>query len=291
MTKKFNVRVKNKIQVTPDLEQRCASAAGLVKQIMGVANNAAWLVALDAYDKLKKLPNWRQQVKGGHTVAQNFKRVFDAFHDYEKRLIYDQKFRYFDLQDMPERTRKMYGNISNREYYDFWTAIGGSSYSRTRPLVTSLWNKYRVALIRSKIDDKTADIAAWGMCAEACLNSASNIYHMSLEMVNESFELPMKALELNFYYFDLKKIAELWDEAMQSAIPKIFETEISDTDGKNISDGIRQILEAWTDGDNIYDDMEKTLEECGEDVMKTKGYIRKAIDEVRELREYHDSLP
>lgn len=291
MTKKFKVRIRNRALLRPDLEDRCASAAGLVKEIMGVANNAAWLVALDAYDKLKTLPNWRQQVKGGHTVAQNFKRVFDAFHDYEKRLIYDQEFRFFDLQDMPEKTRKMYGNISNREYYEFWAATGGSSYNRTRPLVTSLWNKYRVALIRGGINDKTADIAGWGMCAEACLNSASNIYHQCLRMVHEDFELPLKGLERSFYYFDLKDIAKLWDDAMQSALPKIYETEISDTDGKNISDGIQQILEAWTNGDDIYDDMEQTLEECGEDVMKTKGYIQKALDEVREFRDYHDSLP
>lgn len=290
MSNKYDVKVKSKIQISPDLERRCASAAGLVKEIMGVANNAAWLVALDAYDKLKQLPNWKQRVKGGHTVAQNFKRVFDAFHDYEKRLIYDQYFRYFDLSDMPEKTRRMYGNISNREYYEFWAAIGASSYSRTRPLVTSLWNKYRVALIRSKLDDKTADIAGWGMCAEACLNSASNIYHQCLKMVNEEFELPLKALELNFYYFDLKDIAKLWDDAMQSALPKIYDTEISETDGANISDGIRQIMEAWTNGDDIYDDMEQTLEECGEDVMRTRGYIQKSIDEIRELREYHDEL-
>lgn len=287
MERKFKVMVKTNSRDRKELERAFASAAGLMKQIMGVANNAAWLVALDARDCLSALPSWNRTAKGGRTVAQGFKRVFDAFHAYERKLIYGG-IRFFDLADMPERTRKMYGNVSNREYYDFWAAIGASSYQRTRPLVTSLWNKYRLALIRGGIDDSTAETAAWGMCAEACLNSAVVIYHQCIRMVHENFHLPLSVLEPNFQPFCLKDIVKLWDDAMQAALPSIFKVEISNTDAANINDGIRQVMEAWTNGDDIYDDMEQTLEECGEDVMKTKGYIKKAIDDVEQLRRWHD---
>lgn len=283
---RYKITIRQRPQPTPQLEREVASAAGLMKELMAVANNAAWFVCLDARDELKKLPNWNQRVSGGQTVKANFKRVVNAFHAYERALIWDDEFRFFDIKDMPERTRRMYGNISNREYYDFWSAIGGTTYVRTRPLVTSLWNKYRLALVHGNIEN--ADIVAWGMCALACLNSAVIIYDMSLDMVSETYRLPRQPLAQCFKKFSLKDIAKLWDDAARLASPKAFATPLSETDDKNIDMGIRQIMEAWTDGDKIYDDMEKTLEDCGEDVMKSQGFVRKAIAEVQQLRKWHD---
>lgn len=286
---KYRVTINQRRQPTPELYRAMASAAGLMKELMGVANNAAWFVCLDARDELRKLPNWKQRVSGGKTVEQNFKRVVSAFHAYERALIWDDEFRFFDVKDMPERTRRMYGeNITNRDYYDFWASIGGSTYVRTRPLVTSLWNKYRLALVHGGTDEERAKIVAWGMCALACLNSAVLIYDMSLDMVSETFHLPKPPLESCFQKFSLKNIAKLWDDAARLAAPKEFAMPLSETDDKNIDAGIKQIMEAWTNGDDIYDDMQKTLEDCGEDVMRSQGFVKKAIKEVQQLRQWHD---
>lgn len=290
MTKNYKITIRQRTVSRPDLPKALASAAGLMKELMGVANNAAWLIALDARDKLRVLPNWNQQVRGGHTVAQNFDRVFEAFHDYERGLIYDEHYRFFDLHDMPERVRRMYGNVSNREYYEFWASVGGSTYDRTKPFVTSLWNKYRISLIHGGIPDKDAETVAWGMCALACLNTAVLIYETSLDMVSNTFHLPRQPLASCFKMFSLKDVAKLWDDACRLAAPKAFALPLSETDGKNIDVGIRQILVAWTDGDGIYDDMEKAVKECGEDVMRSRGFIQKSINEIRELRNYHDTL-
>ena len=37
-----------------ELTRKMASAAGVVKLICGVANNAAWLVVLDGYDQARR---------------------------------------------------------------------------------------------------------------------------------------------------------------------------------------------------------------------------------------------
>lgn len=286
MTRQYRVQIASRQKPMEQLTKEWATAAGLMKELMGVANNAAWLVILDAREELRELPNWKQRVSGGMTVAQNFQRAIEAFHAYEKALLWDDEFGYFDLQNMPEHTRKMYGDISNRDYYDFWCAIGGSTYSRTRPFVTSLWNKYRLALEHDGISN--ADTIAWGMCGIACLNAAVTIYSMSLDMIHEQFHIDLALLRKVFRKFSLTDVEKLWEDACKLAFPKAFSAPMSDTDGQNVEMGIRQIMEQWTDGDKIYDDMEKTLEECGEDVMKTQGFVKKAITEVQQLRKWHD---
>lgn len=282
---KFIVTAKSDAEMQ-EVRRSIATAAGLMKELMGVANNAAWIVCLEARDHLSKLPSWNRRVTGGHAVSKVFKRVMDAFHAYERRLIYDEETRFFDLRDMPERTRRFYGDITNREYYDFWAATGGSTYERTRPLITSLWNKYRLALLHGGIE--WADDAAWGLCAMSCLNSAVTIYRQSITMIHNEFNLPVRGLEDGFRNFSLYPIARMWDKALAAAIPECVKLEISDTDGKNIEAGIRQVMEAWTEGNAIYDDMEKTLRDCGEDVMRTKGFIEKSINDVQQLRKWHN---
>lgn len=263
------------------LERQLASAAGLVKEVMGVANNAAWLICVDAYDRMRTLPNWKARHKG-------FRRALDEFKAYERRLIWDDNYRFFDLRDMPEATRKMYGDISNREYYEFWAAVGGSAYDRTKAFVSSLQNKYRLALLHNGVAEGTAVPLAWGSAAFACLNCAVEIYSTCLDTVANQFALPRGRMDACFHLFSLGTVSRLWGCALKDCDPVAFAGELSVTDGKNVQQGIEDIMLLWTDGPAIYDDMEKTLRECGEDVMRTKGCIRKAIAEVEGMREIHN---
>ena len=43
--------------------KRLGNAAAVVKLITGVANNAAWRCALEAHDRARHCPNYRQGVK------------------------------------------------------------------------------------------------------------------------------------------------------------------------------------------------------------------------------------
>lgn len=287
MTKQYRIRIASRPKSGEQIGKDWSAATTLVKEMMGVCNNAAWLICLDARDKLMALPNWEQQVSGGRTVEQSFKRVFNAFHAYERNLIYDDYHGFFDLKGMTENVRRRYGDISNREYYDFWAATGSATYTRMKPFVTSLWNKYRLALIHGGIPDKRAEICAWGLAGVACLNTAVNIHRITLDMISDEYHISRALLERHYKCFSLSDIAKLWEDALLDAMSKEYHTPISDTDSENINMGLGQIYDSWIQGDKIYDDMEKTLEECGEDVMKSKGFIKKAIAEVRQLKQWH----
>lgn len=113
-----------------DLAQRMAKASGIVKLICGVGNNAAWLVVLDGYDHARKCKAYK------HEVKRAFKMAIEEWHHYEARLVYAKENRMFHLDDLGEKARKTFGDISDREYYDFWSSVGGPAYEKTRPLIT-----------------------------------------------------------------------------------------------------------------------------------------------------------
>ena len=79
-----------------ELARKMASAAGVVKLICGVANNAAWLVVLDAYDQARRCQRYR------HEVKRAFKMAIEAWHDYERRLVHATENRMFHMADMGE---------------------------------------------------------------------------------------------------------------------------------------------------------------------------------------------
>lgn len=128
-------------------------ASALVKIMMGPANNAAWTVCLHAHDKAKTLLQYR------HEVKRAFTQSLDAWAAYERELLHDQRNRFFCLKDMSEKTRKTYGNITDREYYEFWAGTGGEMYVRTAPLITALQHKCKRILDSRGIAN--ADALAW----------------------------------------------------------------------------------------------------------------------------------
>lgn len=154
-----------------ELLEAIRKASALVKIMMGPCNNAAWTVCLQAHDKAKKLPQYR------HEVKRAFRQSLDAWAAYERELLHDQRNRFFCIKDMSEKTRKTYGNITDREYYDFWTGTGGEMYVRTAPLITALQHKCKRILDSRGIAN--ADALAWITTARACLDLAVVIYDMT----------------------------------------------------------------------------------------------------------------
>ena len=75
--------------------QRFVSAASFFKLTLGIANNAAWMVALEALDHVRTLNHYR------HAVKLEWKQVTQKYHDYEQRLLSASNFRLFHLNDMP----------------------------------------------------------------------------------------------------------------------------------------------------------------------------------------------
>jgi hypothetical protein len=44
----------------------------------------------------------------------------------------------FHLDDLEPSVRRKYGDITDREYYDFWASTGSQAYQQSKPLITSL---------------------------------------------------------------------------------------------------------------------------------------------------------
>ncbi len=131
-------------------------AAGYAKLVCGVGNNAAHMAMLDGYDHARRCKAYR------HEIKRAFKMAIDEWHTYEKHLLHEQQFRMFHVADMPEEVRRKYGDITDREYYDYWSATGCTAYEKTRPLLTSLQNKYRKSLVRHGYDVVSRDLVDRG---------------------------------------------------------------------------------------------------------------------------------
>ena len=161
---------------------RIGNAAAVVKLICGVANNAAWLTILDAHDHARRCPNYRQGVK------HKFKMAIQALRDYERDLLHSEENRMFHIADMSERVRKKYGDITDREFYDFWAGTGAAAYDKTRPLLTSLQNKYKLSLEREHIPE--AYNVAWVMVGMAAARPAINCHADYWSVCSDSSHSP-----------------------------------------------------------------------------------------------------
>ena len=254
--------------------RRMADAAAVVKLITGVANNAAWLCVLDAHDHARHCPNYR------HEVKRKFKAAIEALRVYERNLLHNDINRMFHMDDMSDRIRKKYGNISDREFYEFWTGTGSAAYDKTRPLITSLQNKYKLSLEREHVDD--AYNVAWVMVAMAALELAVKMYDKAIAECMTGYQLPRKMLESVFGQFSLANVAKLWRSALVALCPGTDSIEPSEIDKRNIEYGLIQLTEAWINPDTIYRSAMDTVSEYQE-VFRTKGEQKKSLREIAEV--------
>lgn len=263
-----------------ELQAKLQMAAAQVKLATGIGNNAAWAACLEAHDHIKQHHSYR------HLVKLAYKAALEEFHDYERRLIYAQQNRMFHVADMSERTRKIYGNITDREYYDFWAATGANAYHDSRPLVTSLVNKYRLSLL--KHDVRQADLLAWPMAALACLELARQIYEVTLQVAIDTHNLPRSIVDEVFGKFSLSRVKSCWQTALMMTDPQATQYPLETLEERNIALGIEQLQDAWVNTSEHLTATAKTMLNY-EDVFRTKGEMKKAIREIEDLRDEIDN--
>ena len=254
-----------------------SSCAALVKTVCGVANNAAWMCCLDAHDKIKLHSRYAFSTKRAYKIA------FDEFHRYERSLVYESNNRMFHLADMPPEIRVVFGDITDREYYEFWAACGAQAYMKTRPLITSLVNKYRLGLLH--LGASEAELLAWPMAALACLNMAVGIHHDILWPLPPHFTLRENVVRSVFSKFSLRRVAWTWSKAVKLTDPAIYSLEFNKTDYKNIHQGIEQLMEAWTEAEVLYQSRLETIATYDE-IFRTKAEQKKAMRETRAMQQY-----
>ena len=266
----MNKKYKTEDEVKTDI----ARAASVVKLACGVCNNATYYIMTDAHDKIKNHPAYK------HRVKQAYKRALAAWGEYERRLIYPAGVRFFHLDDMTPTVRKKYGNITDRQYYEFWAGIGGAAYTRTRKWITSLQNKYRLSLANHGVPH-SAELA-WVLTATAALELYNDIYTAAVRECAKQYGLPLTLLQDIFRPFSLRKVSELWQEAMVMTEPMKF--KLTSLEDRNIEQGLRQLNEAWANPDTMYNATRFVAEDYTE-VFRTKGEQRKAIGEINRIQQ------
>lgn len=264
------------INMTRDeLAKQVARSSASIKTVCGIANNAAWACALEAIGYLRKHPRYRQMVKRG------FEDALDEFQKYEHRLIYAKENRLFHVGDLVPVYRKKYGDITDREYYEFWASTGATAYAQRHVWVTNLWNKFRLSLIGHKIQNE--EIVAWGMVADACLKLAVCIYENHIKACEEDFDVPSPLLQEIFGQLNIASIEKKWDRALTMLEPKTEGYDLTELEQRNIQQGLDQLQEEWTSAATITGSLTESIE-AYEEVFRTKGEQKKALRQVAEMR-------
>lgn len=245
----------------------------MIKLVCGVGNNASWPVVLEALDHAKQCRRYNNQ-----RVRHEFAAVLKMYKRYERNLIYSAHNRFFCIDYMSEDVRKRYKNITDREYYEFWVGTGTYAYNKTRPLITSLWNKYRVSLVRHHIDE--AEHKAWVMTANAVLQLACLLFEESIKDALVSSKLPKVVLHQVFGQFSFAALAKRWDDAMKMLAPEL-DYPITETENKNIIIGIDQLSEAWLSSDILYRSLQTAVEDY-DDVFVNEAEHRKAAKDIED---------
>ena len=252
-----------------------ARAASVVKLVCGVANNATWLVMMDAHDGIKHHPRYRQEVK------RTYKWAIEAFHENERQLLHAQENRMFHVGDLTPDGRKKYGDITDGQYFEYWQGLGAKAYTEGHQWVTNLDNKYRLSLIQHGVSH--AEILSKVMTAQACLELCCSMYESAIRTCAEDWSIPVDIMQNIFQHFNLRKVADLWKKAMSMTEPKFDTYDLDPIEEKNISQGIVQLEQEWSDPKMLYGSAFTATEDF-EEIFRTKGEWKKAMREIGEVR-------
>ena len=264
-----------------EIVKAVGNAAAIFKLVCDVGNNAAWVVMMEGYDHARRCKAFRKSLKGGHNVGWYFKRAITDFNTYERNLLTTQTNRMFHMADMTGDVRRKYGDISDAEYYEFWKGVGGVAYAKTKPLITSLWNKYRVSLIQHGVKD--AEHVAWVMTAQAALDLAGAMYESAMKECEVGLSLHRKVLDEVFCQFSLKTISKDWMRALMLLAPETDPIKLSDVEERNIDLGLEQLMEAWLDPELLYSSASGAVDDFNE-IFATKGFVKKVQREIAEVK-------
>lgn len=274
----LKVRIGNHVatcaMTQEELTERVAQLSSSIKVVLGIINNAAYSACLEAIDNIRKHRNYR------HGVKRAFNDALVEFKRYEHQLIYAEENRLFHLDDLTPEQRKRYGNISDREYYEFWCATGASAYSQKRQWVTNLWNKFRLSCINHDVPD--ASTVAWAMAAEACLLLAVSVHENWMRVGAEDYGIPSLLLTEIFGQLSLAKVERQWSKASSLLEPLTDTYQLTTLEQKNIQLGVDQLQDELVSLAAIHNGMKESIEAYSE-VFRTPGEQKKTLRQVAEM--------
>jgi hypothetical protein len=263
------------------LEQRVAQCAGFVKMMTGVANNAAIAIARDCHDKLRKHPKYK------HKVKQLFKTaIIDEYRHYRCNLKHPRPdmICFFNLSDMPESARKKYGAVTNDQYFEFWEGTGVLAYQKSQPLIGSLWNKFRLSMMRIGVSHP--EIVAWGCVGASVLELSLFVWERVMRSTYEALDgvLTMDQVERIYRPFKMERVSLAWRKALQELAPELNHYTVDEAEERNVALGVEQLSQLWISTDLPFDATIAAVKDFADDIFSTKGHAKKAMAELKQMR-------
>ena len=271
------INVKNPKGLSKEeADHAVALSSGIVKLVCGVGNSAAHIVMLQALEEVKKHPAYRQ------TVKKAYKEAVKEMSAYRMRLLHSTSIRFFHMQDLTEEGKKKFDKTAtDRDYFDFWENSGAQTYTRTLPYITSLWNKYRLSLVKHHVGN--AEPLAWSMTALAALRLACTLYNYAIKECM-AYGLSADLLRLMFGRFSLEPVADKWEKALYMMEPATDLYDLEEVERRNINIGLNQLCEEWISPTNLYGSTIENMEDYDE-IFSTKGQQKKSIRILSELKQ------
>lgn len=277
-----------------ELERTVAQVAGFVKMMTGVANNAALAIMSDCLDKIADKRSqasyaeepWHPHPRYRQKVKFLFNQALQERDQYRRRLMYasGNGIRFFAMKDMPEDTRRKYGVVSDKTYFEFWEGTGSLAYQKSQPLIGSLWNKFRLSMLNHHVPQP--EQVAWGLVAANMLELAVVIWQRAMKSAHEAFDglLTMDYVESLYRPFSLAKVSQRWQKALSLMAPETSGYELDATEERNIALGVEQIMELWVSPDLPFDSTIQAVEDFQDDIFRTPGHAKKAMRELADMR-------
>lgn len=249
-----------------ELENRVWKASGMFKSLLALPNNVAYIMLYNAQDHIHKHPKFRQEAK------QAFNQAMEEYRAYEKRLHSATTNRMFHLADLTPDSRKRFGDITDKDYFELWQDMGSRGYALAKPHLLALTHKFRKQL-RSR-GEAQADTLCHVLTAQAVIDIAITYYHSAVTLARDSFHVPAQIIPTLYSQFSLDRVGKALDKALRIIGGEYH--PLNEMEEKDIEISIRDISDTWAEQDNILDAMMHALEN-NEEMFRTKGEMKKLL--------------
>lgn len=276
------------------LELDVAKCSGFVKIMCGVANNCAIGIVNECRSKIADIRDGddckdrpRQPHPGyKHRAKKLFTQFFQEWHAMETNLLYPSagETRFFHVADMTAESLKRYGSMTDAEYFGFWKGTGALAIVKSRPLVTSLQNKFRLSLEHHGV--RNAQQTAWAMVGDAVLQLAVETWERTMRSCQEALPmLDLPFVERLWQPFSPKRPAETWRKAMLLMAPECDGYKLDAVEERNIALGLEQLRDLWVSSDLPFDATIRAVEDYDEDIFRTRSEAKKSMRQLAEMRD------
>lgn len=266
------------------IERELPISAGMIKLVCGMANSLAYLVMGNARDKMRGWNRYKFKTK------QEFEKAFEMYRAYERRLLCpaEGQVRFFHVPDVTNEYKgKLREDLTDAEYFEFWTSISGPLYDKVWPFVTCLAHKFYRTLQKREVAG--AEHLQWALAAMSILELASGIYRNILKVHERDFKIPLFVLEDVMSPFNMNNITVQYERAIATVFN--FQYELEDIEKRNIEMTLRQLENIVTDQDLLLKSVQGTIEAFGTEIFKSKGMVKKSIRDIDNIiEEVHNEI-